>query len=387
MRCSPLIFVLLLSAPHFAQGQAQLESNRKAANHLCPAFTHQNVDEAISKASAAVIWQPDMAAGYFRLGQLYEMKKDLPKALLNYKMAIEATLISRGRAHASNGQYKEALADFGEAIRMTPDVTKKKETFGSNLTYLALFHRGLTYAEMDKYKEAFGDLAAATEWYPGFAEAHYNMGLLRNLLDETGAAVSHTAEALRLIREKLDTRAVTNDPELALKLKRDYKDASLSLGFFYQKLGQWAKAEEAYRGALRYSAGDSDLLHMLGNMMMKQRRVQDALPLLQQAVDSRADDAALLSDYASALIESRRLPEAKQLLERALSLDAENPSVHDRFGELYERMGQIDQARASYQLAFDYSDENDAAGREAREKKLRELTRGGDQRRRTVHDQ
>ena len=68
-------------------------------------------------------------------------------------------------AYVRKGRFDDAIADFTETIRLSPQDAQ-------------LFHdRGLCHALKGDYKKAIADLSEAIRLDPQFAEAHHNRGL------------------------------------------------------------------------------------------------------------------------------------------------------------------------------------------------------------------
>ena len=69
-----------------------------------------------------------------------------------------------GMALAESGRREEAIAEFGEALRLEPEFPQ------------AYFNRGNALSSLGRINEAAGDYAAALRINPNYAEAHYNLG-------------------------------------------------------------------------------------------------------------------------------------------------------------------------------------------------------------------
>lgn len=93
---------------------------------------------------------------------------------------------NRGIAYASAGDYKRALADFNEAVRLAPD---------SPFPY---YNRGNLYYDRQDYARALADYDAAIERGPELALAYYNRGLTHQKLGHREKSIEDYQKALSL---------------------------------------------------------------------------------------------------------------------------------------------------------------------------------------------
>jgi tetratricopeptide (TPR) repeat protein len=94
--------------------------------------------------------------------------------------------INRGIAYASQRQFRRAIADFNEAIRLAPD---------SPLPY---YNRANTHFDRKDYKQAIADFTAAIERDPTLALAYYNRALAYEKLSNRAKAIADLQKALEL---------------------------------------------------------------------------------------------------------------------------------------------------------------------------------------------
>ena len=90
------------------------------------------------------------------------------KQLLNLNPTEELKIWSyylMGNAYADLGQYKEAIENYQEAIKLKPDLSKPH------------YNLGLAYAASNRITEAAAEFNQAVQLKPDYAEAHYNLGV------------------------------------------------------------------------------------------------------------------------------------------------------------------------------------------------------------------
>ena len=100
-------------------------------------------------------------------------RSKIAKPLSEQSQSISAeTYFIRGYEKAKLGDYKGAIADYTQAIRLKPDSTN---------SYL---NRGNAKANLGKYKAAIADYDAVIHLKPDYADAYYNRGNAKRFLGQ-----------------------------------------------------------------------------------------------------------------------------------------------------------------------------------------------------------
>jgi predicted O-linked N-acetylglucosamine transferase (SPINDLY family) len=157
-------------------------------------------------------------------------------------------------------------------------------------------------------------------------------------------------------------------------------------GYDCEDRGELAEAERHYRRVLEIDATQADALYYLARLASRDRRDEEAIALLQQAVEHRPGEAlflfalaealfsarqmaeavdvyaacvallpectAMRNNYAAALIELNRREEARAELERLLVRLPDEPMLHFNLGGIYREYGRSDDAIAAYRRAL-----------------------------------
>ena len=105
---------------------------------------------------------------------------------IRLKPDIDIAYGARGRIHYEMGDLTRALADYDEAIRLKP---------GNAITLGA---RGRIYADLGQYDRALADYTEVIRLKPESAEAHYRRGQTRYISGDNAGAVVDFTEAIRL---------------------------------------------------------------------------------------------------------------------------------------------------------------------------------------------
>jgi tetratricopeptide (TPR) repeat protein len=178
------------------QGCGKSRANRAIVRGV-DAFKGQNYDLAIADFSEAIRLTPDYAEAYF----------------------------NRGLAYDSKGDHDKAIADYSEAIRLKPD-------FG-----YAYDGRSIAFYQKGDYDKAIADENQAIRLDPSQPGAYYNRGIAFFRKDNYDKAIADYSETIRL--------------------KPDVLEAYIYRGLSYSKKGDYGKAIADYNEAIRLGPTDA----------------------------------------------------------------------------------------------------------------------------------
>jgi Flp pilus assembly protein TadD len=106
-------------------------------------------------------------------------------------------------------------------------------------------------------------------------------------------------------------------------------------------------------------------LNYLGYMWAEAgENLDEALLLVQQAVEIEPDNGAFADSLGWAHFQLGQYEESQRFLERAAELVGNDPVVFEHLGDLYVALGRLDQAREVYQRALDLEADNAQAVRD-----------------------
>ncbi len=162
--------------------------------------------------------------------------------------------------------------------------------------------------------------------------------------------------------------------------------AWLREAFDRQTEGDIAEAEHLYRRVLEFDPANAVTMHLLAMIAASDGREDEAIDLLQRAVESRPDDAELWfgvagiyfnqaryvaaadafaaglalqpevskmrNNLAAALIEAWRIEEGMAELKRLRDEGYDSPQTQNCFGRVYRELGRVDEAAAEYRAAL-----------------------------------
>jgi tetratricopeptide (TPR) repeat protein len=135
-------------------------------------------------------------------------------------------------------------------------------------------------------------------------------------------------------------------------------------GALFERQDKVTEAERAFRKALELDEDNPSVLNYLGYMMADRgRNLEEALEMIQKAVDTDPINGAFLDSLGWVYFKLNRLDLAEQFLKRAVVFAATNATMHDHLGDLYYKTGRLPEAQASWTKGLQFADEPDEATR------------------------
>jgi predicted O-linked N-acetylglucosamine transferase (SPINDLY family) len=151
-----------------------------------------------------------------------------------------------------------------------------------------------------------------------------------------------------------------SDPSIP-KPSVEERRASLQRAIAFQQGGNLAGAEQLYRAILDVEPDQFDALHLLGVVRLQQRRVDEAVGLIQAALRVRPNVVEALSNLAKGLALIGRDGEAVEAFDRALVIRPKDAATLVDRGAVLVRLGRYREALTSYQRAIAINPNNVAA--------------------------
>jgi tetratricopeptide (TPR) repeat protein len=246
-----------------------------------------------------------------------------------------------GDVLALNGQTDEALSQYQEAIRLSPDYADAHYNLGT-----ALSQKGQTDEAIPQFQDAL-------RLNPGLSEAHNSLGAALLKKGQTDEALGQFQEALRLkpdnaeahsnlgnvLAQKGQTDEALGQFQEALRLKPDNAEAHSNLGNVLAQKGQTGEALSQYQEALRLKPDFYQPHLALAQILLRLNRPNDAAFHMEEFLRTfptrlnlvfpndpiRAQAVCLLNDLAWSLAtnqqaENRDGARAVRFAERACEL-------------------------------------------------------------------
>lgn len=235
---------------------------------------------------------------------------------------IQARAAAEGHTDAKfqDTLAKAALAEFTEGAKHA-----RPSAFDLKIVSLCDVLLG-GYADADKW------LTKSVAMNPNDAEAWYYLGRARYNEERFAQAISAFKES------------VSRDPKNV--------KAEDNLGLAYAALDRYDEAIVAYQNAIDWQSDslvkDSGPYIDLGNVLLDQNRISEAVSYLSQGVALSPNESRAHGGLGKAYLRARDLEKAQSELEKAVELAPDNASLHYVLGQVYRRRGLQDRANAEF---------------------------------------
>lgn len=208
------------------------------------------------------------------------------------KSATAEQFFNNGVSKISIENYKDAIADFTEAIRFNP-------------TYAAsYYYRGFSHANLKENREAIADYTQVLQLTPSYAKAFFQRGLVYSSLEQKQEAI---ADYLQVIQLGWQTQNDYGDKDRAIKLSSELLKTNLAnLDFadaFFRGLANLILSNIKYEDQLEYlntepSQDHKQVLSHLSLAIKFNPKVADVF-YYRATVQSTAEKA--IADYTQAI--------------------------------------------------------------------------------------
>ena len=291
------------------------------------------------------------------------------------------------------GNYVSAAALFARVENDQPGKTA------------ALLFRGKCLAQLQDFTGAEDSLRRYISGHPDSADALFMLGFVLNQLNRPAESLKVYTQAAALARPTGDDlkivaldyvlvgdyadaikwleEAVKRDPknedawyylgrayytkarlgdarkafETVLTINARSMKAENNLGLILETEGKSIEALNAYRTAIAWqenSPHPSEQPYVnLGNLLMEQGQVKDAIEPLEKAVALAPNNAFCRMTLGMAYRQLGQLRAAQRELEKATELDPNNAKAHYQLGRLYKDMHALDRAQAEFKKTED----------------------------------
>ena len=253
---------------------------------------------------------------------------DYKGAIFEYTQAIRLdpddalAYINRGNAKRKLGQHRAAISDYDTAIRLKPDYA------------LAYINRGYAKYKLGQHRAAISDYDSAIRLKPDDDLAYNTRGNAKYDLGQHFAAISDYDTAIRLKPDYAlayinrgvakanlgQHRAAISDYDTAIRLKPDNADAYNNRGAAKADLGQHFAAISDYDTAIRLKPDYASAYNNRGNAKADLGQHRAAISDYDTAIRLKPDDALAYYNRGLVKLELGRTSSAKRDFQTALKL-------------------------------------------------------------------
>jgi len=227
---------------------------------------------------------------------------------------------SLGLAYGRAGRFQEAIGEYEQALRTSPDDAWLHCNLGSALVAVG------------RPQEAIKHFERALRLQPDFAEAHAHLGSVLSTMGDLQDAIWHYEQALRI--------------------RPNYAEAHYDWGVALARDGRTTEAIEHYDETLRLKSDHAEAHNALGLALARLGRTQEAVGHWEQALRLRPDCAEAHYNLGVALAQLNQVPEAIGHWETAVRIKPDYADAHNNLGGVFLRLGRVQEAIVQFELAL-----------------------------------
>ncbi|MEZ4486738.1 MAG: tetratricopeptide repeat protein [Cyanobacteriota/Melainabacteria group bacterium] len=369
-----------------AKKDQDVENLAKAAND---SFKAGNFDDAIAKYLQLINVDPKDAATHFNLGAAYEAKKDIEKAIAEYRLAVSLDpnnknysvalddamgtkaepIIKQAVAAHEAKQYAQAIDLYKQAL----DIRPKNDELWYNLASAQYSLEDYRAAEASYDKAYKIDPKGRVDvlYFIGKIEEHFGSGVNALAKYKLYMQKAPSGQYIGPTKERVD--ALSKDITATIKIKsqseiateKDAEDA-FNAAVALQKQGQYDQAIAKYNEAISKKPL-ADYIYGLGTCFQAKKDYDNARLNYNKALSMDADNKTYKEALASANDEQAGplvqeaynkqkagdVASAIELYQQATKLLPKNASIWTNLGTAQQQTDDFQQARASYQKGYD----------------------------------
>jgi tetratricopeptide (TPR) repeat protein len=229
-----------------------------------------------------------------------------------------------------NKDFKGAIADYTEAIRLNPN-------------YIDAYNeRGIVRYDLKDFQGAIADYNSALKINPNYAQAYNNRGLAREELKDLQGAIADYNSALKInpndadayynrgsARDNLkDLQGAVADYNSALKINPNYAKAYYNRGLARGELKDLQGAVADYTQAIKINPNDADAYNNRGVIRKQLKDLQGAIADYNSALKINPNYADAYNNRGNARKELKDLQGAIADYNSALKINPNYPNAY-----------------------------------------------------------
>jgi tetratricopeptide (TPR) repeat protein len=269
-----------------------------------------------------------LAVLYEQLGRAYQSQRNYPSAIDAYRSMEGLSSDARKRgmmlvidAYRENRQVDKAIDETKTALIQTPNDRDLTTTLA------------LLYGEK--------------------SDTPSGLKLLQGLLSGTGEDQEiyiDIAEVEERGKQYADAEQSAQRAEQMAQSAQSKDSARFMLGITYDRQKKFDLAEEEFRKVLAGNPDNAAVLNYYGYMLANRGlRLEEAIAMIQHALDSEPSNAAYLDSLGWAYFKQDKLPEAEEYLRKAIEREGNDPTILSHLGDVYLKEGQNERAAEIYE--------------------------------------
>ena len=322
-----------LQADYLKQAIAVNREDTQVRKMLAAVYTRQGkTADAIALYKEVLARKPDDAAALSELLKCYMNGKDYDQVVKTGAMLLQvnrqdgATYANVAYAQGKLNQWDRAIANYREAVRLSPDNT------------ILLYRLGEAYEKSGKINEAASQYRNYLAKVP---KADYAMIALADVSLKTG----HADEAIKWYREAL---------------KKQPRNAAIyaNLGLAYQKKGLVKEEIASFRRAVELNPKESVVQLNLAAALEKNKQDREAAKIYRKFGDRKTGDADAVERLANLEYRDKHYPQAIQLYEQIAAKSRRKAMIHANLGFAYGELKKLNPSAENYEKAIRYGNKD-----------------------------
>ncbi len=170
-------------------------------------------------------------------------------------------------------------------------------------------------------------------------------------MDETPAQKLYAAA--RTAGNNRDFNTCAQLLEQVVSKDPNYKIAWSYLGYAYNSLGKYDKAETALRKAIALNPTDAFSYNNLGQALLGQKKYDEAIPQFQKQIELNPRDQWAHTNLGRLYVQQQQYEKAIPELETAATIKPDDPYIPFNLGRAYARTAQPEKALQSLERSVD----------------------------------
>ncbi|MEM7071209.1 MAG: tetratricopeptide repeat protein [Pseudomonadota bacterium] len=227
------------------------------------------------------------------------------------------------------------LADLNQFEQSNKTLSSITET--SLLSLPARILEADNYYHMGDSKTAKNLLLQLKNQHPGERSILLKLSLILRVTKKYDAMIELFDDAIK---------------KLGQPLPRDWK-LYYDRGIAWHMKGNWTKAEQDFKQALKLDPTNPSILNYLGYSWVDMGiHIERAFAMIKKAVSLSQNDGAIIDSLGWAYFKQKKYKEAVKYLERAIQLLPDDPVINDHLGDAYWKVGRRYEAQFQWKRAL-----------------------------------
>ncbi|WP_461255163.1 tetratricopeptide repeat protein [Treponema sp. R80B11-R83G3] len=309
----------------------------------------QTATQSAPSATAKAAY--DKGAEYYKKGSYTEAISEFDQAIRlspNYAVAYN----DRGNAYYVKKDYDRAIADYNEAVRLDP-----------NYAY-PYYNRGNAYYDKNDYDRAIADYNESIRLDPNYMKAYYGRGNVYYVKKDYDRAIADYEAALRIdpnyanaktwLENAKKAKSVTTQPQQTATQSAPSAAAKAAYdkGTEYYKKGSYTEAISEFDKAIRLSPNYADAYNDRGNAYHYKKDYDRAIADYNEAIRLGPNDADAYYNRANVYYEKNDYDRAIADYNEAIRLDPNYMKAYYGRGNVYYVKKDYDRAITNYEAAL-----------------------------------